>query len=355
MILWFFFAILTALAVLPVVSPYWRRHDAERAGAQDLAVYKQQLAEIDDEESRGLLSEAEAQAARIEVSRRILAADKRPVSGTKAEKSAYAPYVIVALIALLSMGTYLIYGSPHLRDQPLSARAVPQAEPQVESLIARVEERLKSHPDDGEGWRVIAPVYMRMGRYSDAANANRQALELLGPTPERLSDFAEAATLANGGVVTQEASAAFKKALAANPDDNRAEFWLAVEKEQSNELSEAAARYRKLLGRNLAANVQTIVNERLANVEARLANKPSAEAEPEQQAMIDSMVAGLAERLKADGSDLEGWLKLMRAYTVLGRREEALTAMKQAQSRFSGDSEALGRIDRIAKSLGLES
>jgi cytochrome c-type biogenesis protein CcmH len=353
MILWFIFAILTALAVLPVVSPYWRRLDEERAGAQDLAVYKQQLAEIDDEAARGLLSEAEAQAARIEVSRRILAADKSPAGGARRKRSAHAPYVIAALIAIIGMGTYLIYGSPNLRDQPLAARAVPQEQPAVESLIARVEERLKSHPGDGDGWRVIAPVYMRIGRYADAANAMRRVLELLGPTPERLSDFAEAATLADGGVVTREASAAFQKALAANPDDNRAEFWLAVEKEQSNELSEAAARYRKLLGRNLAANARTIINERLANVEARLTSKPSADAE--QQAMIDSMVAGLAERLQADGSDLEGWLKLMRAYTVLGRREDALTAMRQAQSRFSGDREALGQIDRIAKSLGLQS
>ncbi len=353
MILWILFAVLTALAAIAVVSPYWRRNCSAPVQAQDVALYKQQLAEIDDEAARGLLGEAEAEAARIEISRRILAAAKQADNAGAASKSPYAPYVIVGFLAMISTGAYLLFGSPQLPDQPLSARITPEQQPSLQNLVTQVEERLRSHPDDGRGWSVIAPVYMRMGRYDDAVKARRRAMELLGPTPERWADLGEALTLSNDGAVTEEASKAFKKALAGKPDDSRAEFWLAVENEQSNELAEAARRYRKLLARGLPANVQQVVTQRLANVAAQLSGKPSFNAE--QQAMIDKMVSGLAERLEADGSDLEGWLKLMRAYTVLGRREEALNAMKRAQSQFSADKEALGQIDQMAKSLGLQS
>lgn len=352
MLLWIVFAVITAAVSIAIVAPYWRRGEASRAS--DLAVYKQQLSEVEDELSRGLLGEKEAEAARVEISRRILKASETEKTDGGAGASPNAPYLVVGMLAILGMGAYLIVGSPDMSDQPLSARTMtPENAPSIEVLVARVEERLRMHPDDGKGWSVIAHVYMRMGRYDEAVHAYRKIIELLGSTPERQGDLGEALTLANGGTVTQDAVAAFEAALAANADDRRAEYWLAAAKEQAGDLAEAAKRYRALIGRGLPDDVRAMVEQRLADVEARGAGKPtSAEA---QQAMIDGMVSGLAERLKQDGSDLDGWLKLMRAYTVLGRRDDAMNAMHQAKTHFSGNQEALAKIDEFAKSLGLQS
>jgi cytochrome c-type biogenesis protein CcmH len=108
-----------------------------------------------------------------------------------------------------------------------------------------------------------------------------------------------------------------------------------------------------LIAHGLPEDVRATIEQRLAAVEGRLAGKPA--VADEQQAMIDGMVSGLAERLKKDGSDLEGWLKLMRAYTVLGRRDDAVNAMRDAKTNFAGNGEALAKIEEFAKSLGLQS
>jgi cytochrome c-type biogenesis protein CcmH len=354
MLLWIIFAALTAAVALVIVRPFWRPREASSGFAHDIAVYKQQLAEIEDERSRGLLGEAEAEAGRIEISRRILlASENAGAANTASGQSQWAPYLLISVLATTAMGAYLFYGSPQLRDQPLSARVSPHNQQSVDALIAKVEERLRSNPRDGAGWGVIAPVYMRLGRYPEAADAFKKAIELLGETPERLGDLGEALTFASDGTVSAEARAAFEKVLAKQPEDARAGFWIAVSQEQVGKLDEAAARYKKLIDAGLPENVESVVKQRLAGVEARQKGAPAADAD--QAAMIDGMVSGLAERLQKDGSDLEGWLKLVRAYTVLGRREDAIGALKQAQSQFTGNVEALGRIEQLAKSLGLTS
>ena len=356
MLLWIVFAVMTAIVALAIVRPYWRSNPGGDASSHDLAVYKQQLQEIEDEKARGLLGEAEFASARIEISRRILAASDASDNGRiTANASPLAPYVMITVLALLTMGVYLVYGSPGLQDQPLSARLSPDGTPPVEMLVARVEERLRSHPEDGAGWSVIAPVYMRLGRYGDAAVAFSKVIELLGETPDRLGDMGEALIYANDGNVVDEARAAFQKVRTKEPSNLRAGFWLGVADEQSGKLAEAAAAFKTLIAGGLPANVEPVVKQRLAGVEARLSGAPPPSPNADQAAMIDGMVSGLAERLKTNGADLEGWLKLMRAYTVLGRRDDALGALKQAQSNFAGNSEALGQIERLAKSLGLTS
>jgi len=357
MLLWIVFAILTTAAALAVVKPFWENRSKTQESGQDAAVYKQQLAELEDERARGVIGESEAESARVEISRRLLRATEQADAAGARTTPSFAPYALIGLIAAGSMGVYLYFGSPNLPDRPLSARTAPQQQEQsVEGLVARVEERLKTHPDDGMGWSVVANVYMRMGRYNEAAKAYRKTIELLGPTTERWSAHGEALTLANNGNVTPEASQSFEKALASDSTNVRAQFWLAAEKEQQGNLAEAARRYRTLIDGELPQQVKTMLSQRLAAVEARQSGAPEAiGANPEQAAMIESMVSGLADRLQEDGSDLEGWLKLMRAYTVLGRRDNALDAWKQAQSNFADNDQALTKINSFAKSLGLQS
>ncbi len=391
MLLWLVFAGLTAAALAAVLWPLLRgeRRSAPRA-AHDAALYAHQLEEIDADLERGLIAPAEAQAAKTEISRRLLhAADRDRAEPTRKPEPAVerrtAVIVLVCtflLLPVLSLGLYLMRGSPSLPDQPLAARLeAPAGSERISGLVARVEARLRQHPEDGEGWDVIAPVYLRLQRYNDAADAYERALRLLGESSARLMGYGEALAAANNGVVTEAARQAFEKALARDPSLLKARFWLAIAKEQDGQFAEAASAWRDMLsGAPADAPWKPIVEERLrfaethAGVKAAPSGQASAQPDsapaakgptrediaaaqsmtPEQrQAMIKQMVERLAQRLAEKGDDLEGWQRLVRAYTVLGQRDDAVRALGDARRNFEGNAQALAQLDVLATSLGL--
>ena len=190
MILWIIFALMTAAAILAVLWPLGRKAAAGRGG-NDLAVYQDQLEEIGRDRSAGLIGQAEAEAARVEVSRRLLAA--ADVEATAAQPAANAAQslwrrraaAVAALIvlALLPLCFYLVLGSPNVPGQPAFARvkAAPGNQ-SIDALVGQVEAHLAKSPNDGAGWEVIAPVYLRLGRFDDAVMARRKALALNGET-----------------------------------------------------------------------------------------------------------------------------------------------------------------------------
>ena len=225
-------------------------------------------------------------------------------------------------------------------DTPHAGRtAEDAARSQVDAMIARVEQRLRSAPEDGNGWDVIGPVYLRMERYGQAAEAFANANRLLGETPKRLAGFVQAEILANNGIVNPNAKTAAERLLALEPDRLDARMWLALAKEQDGQFAEALADYRALINApqmspamTSAIEVRISAVERLARgetVEPPASGGMSGGAVPRggmpsdaagQQAMIEGMVARLAGRLAADGKDPAGWAQLMRSYMVLGRK-----------------------------------
>ncbi|MGH6832354.1 MAG: c-type cytochrome biogenesis protein CcmI [Methyloceanibacter sp.] len=387
MLLWVVLACLTAIVLLVLLRPLAGAGTAERAPeAFDAAVYRDQLNEIEGDRARGLIGEEEAEAARVEIARRLLAADSKARTGDRAKSDgarARATMIGVAIaLPLLALGLYLAYGSPRLPDQPLAARLQdPASDRNLEALVARVEARLREHPEEGEGWEVVAPVYMGWRRYGDAAQAYAQAIRLLGPSAKRLSGQGQALVLANNGVVTEEARRALERAAELDATLIEPRILLAIAKEQDGQFQAAIADWRALLSRADAnAPWREMVEKRIAETEARLAGKPPAkDATPqagaqsqngpsasdiaaaenmsaaERQAMVERMVQGLATQLDQDGSDLPGWLKLVRAYSVLDRKEDALKALQRAKSQFSGNTQAMEQLDRLAAELGLKS
>ena len=146
-------------------------------------------------------------------------------------------------------GLYLTLGSPDLPGQPLVeriAKAHGDAN-SVEALFKRVEAHLDQHPDDGRGWEVIAPVYMRLGRYADAAKARANALRLLGATAQRQSDLGEALVAVENGVVTAQAKAAFDAAIRLDAGNVSARFYEGLAAEQDGSREDAARIWRALL------------------------------------------------------------------------------------------------------------
>ena len=400
MLLWTILALMTAAVAIVVLMPLLGRKPVATAASPDVAVYRQQLAEVEAERERGVLGPAEAEAARIEISRRLLAAAERAAESDAAARGLLPPpaeappsspaavatgaqrIFLAAAVSMpaLALGLYVVQGQPHMPGFPIAERRAPPSleGTRLAEAIALVEARLRQHPEDGQGWDVIAPIYLKLGRYDDAVDAFMRAIRLLGETAKRLSGFAEASILASNGIVGEAARRAYEKLAKADPTAIEPRFWLAVAKEQNGELAVSAADYRKLLADAPAdAPWRAMVEERLAAVAARSGDKetkppqgsgpppergPSAseieaaeKMSPEQRArLIEGMVAGLAERLKANGKDLAGWLRLVQAYAVLGRREDAISALASARQAFPADENALSELARLARTLGLE-
>ena len=385
MLVWLIFAGLTALVLFVLLRPLAGGTQADRAPkAFDAAVYRDQLKEIESDRARGLIGEEEAEAARIEIARRLLAADNKAREARDAKQGDTSPraalFGIAVALPLLATGLYLLYGSPLLPDQPLAARLKDPANDQnLAALVAKVEARLREHPEEGEGWDVIAPVYLSWQRYREAADAYAQAIRLLGESAKRLSGEGQALVLANDGVVTEEARRSLERALELDGTLIEPRILLAIAKEQDGRFAEAIEDWRALLAKADAnAPWRAMVETRIAAAEARLGGKPVAEAPEapapgekgpssadiaaiekmspaERQAMIEGMVERLAARLDRDGGDLPGWLQLVRAYSVLDRKDDAQKALARAKTQFSGNAQALDQLDRLAAELGLKS
>ena len=368
---WIAIATLAAAVTLAVTLPLAREAEAKcDASGADAAVYKDQLAEIDNDKSRGLLSEAEAAAAHAEVARRLLrtagpAATAGAAGNGKFAKSGLVQTAATFAIPLISLGLYLTLGAPGMPGQPLQARlAKSPAAASTDDLVAKVEARLREAPDDGKGWDVIAPVYMAQGRFGDAADAYANANRLLGETPGRLEGFALASIRATNGMVNEFARKALGRALAIDPKRQQLRIWLALAKEQDGDLVSAVADYRALLSEAPAeAPWRSSVEARIADVEARgtrdaaaqTAPQKPAELSPEVRAMAEKMVDGLAEKLRSNAKDLQGWLMLIKSQKILARDKDAASALSEARRQFSGDDKALGDIETLAKELGLGS
>jgi cytochrome c-type biogenesis protein CcmH len=361
MALWFPLALMTAVAVFVVLWPLGRKRLAPAAGG-DLAVYRDQMRELERDRSAGLIGSAEAEAARVEISRRLLvAADAQE----QAPSAPLAPWrrrftAVAALVALPlgAIALYLAVGVPGYPDQPLVARANGPENRSLAALVAQVEDALERNPNDGRGWEVLSPVYMRLGRFDDAVRARRNALRLLGASAAREGDLGEALVAAANGVVTVEAKAAFDRALALDANDPRAKFFIGIAAQQDGRNAEAAAIWNDLLAHAPAdAPWIDVVRQSLAAL-----GKPAAETaapgpsaadvaaaadmSPEARArMVRGMVERLAERLARDGSDLDGWVRLVRAYLVLGEPERAHGAAADARRALASDPDKLRRLD----------
>jgi cytochrome c-type biogenesis protein CcmH len=362
MMLWFALALMTGAAMAAIAWPLTRKARTLLSGS-DLAVYRDQLEEVRRDHAAGRIGDNEAEAAQVEVSRRLLAA----ADAEAAQQAATTPTPgsrrrAIALAALLvvsfgSAGTYLSLGSPTLPGQPLASRDQSQS---IDAMIAQVESHLARNPNDGRGWEVIAPVYTRLGRFEDALKARRNALRLNGETAQRSAALGEALVLAANGVVTAEAKAAFERAVALDGSEVQARYFLGLAAEQDGNRPQAAMIWRDMLEGAADAPWAEFVRRALARVEGKAGPgdddvAAASDLSPEQRAvMIRGMVDRLAERLHRDGSDVEGWLRLVRSYVVLGERDKARAVVADARRALAGAPDKLRRIDELVKGLGLE-
>jgi cytochrome c-type biogenesis protein CcmH len=385
MTLWLVFALMTAAAIFAVLWPLGRR-PSERGGS-DVVVYRDQLDEIARDREAGLIGEAEAEAARVEVSRRLIAAadaaeaEKPSGVGSPLWRRRLTAVAGLVLVPIGAAAFYLMVGSPQLPGEPLQARMrAIHNDKSISSLVAQVEQHLVRNPNDVRGYAVLAPVYLQLGRFADAVRARRKVLELAGENAERQSDLGEAITAEANGIVTADAKKAFTRALALDSNEMKAKFFVGLAAEQDGDRHKAADMWRSML-RDGPADAPWVatVREALSRIGAEVppvASTPPASMPPiagnagpsaadvkaaaqmneqDRNSMIRGMVARLADRLKKNGGDIDGWQRLLRAYMVLNERDKAHAAAGDARKALASEPDKLRQIEDTIKSLGLES
>ena len=390
---WFALALMTVAAVLCVTWPLLRPRPDPVEGASDVAFYRQQLAELDGDVDRGILRPGDIEATRIELGRRLIQAAERSGSGPAAGRrrmitaAAAAGVVLATTVAL-----YGTVGHPDQPDAPLAARLTGKSDFAI--ALAKIEAHLASDPDDARGLAIMAPMYMKLGRFDDAVRSYQGLIRVAGPNAERRSALGQAMVMSADGVVTGEARQTFDAALQEDPALPQARFFEGLAALQDGDKAKARSIWTALVDEAPPEAPYTpIIRQRLAELDGSVAPSVADAAAPssappmmrapfagaggsqsgpfsgvpaggaaiaalpagQQQVAIRGMVDGLAARFAENGKDADGWLKLVRAYRVLGEQDKAVKALADARASMTDQPEVLGRLDRLARELGLES
>lgn len=323
------------------------------------AIFADQLAELDLDVARGVVSSADADAARIEIKKNILRQAQKVHSGpfVSTRGSRIGLWVALLFVPVVSVGYYSKFGNPALsRVAVAEQRQAREENARIFALTEQLKTRLETDAEGGpsDGWMLLGQTYMRLGRFGDAAAAFRIVSEREEVTSAVFSMLTEALVAQENGIMTPAAEAAINEAAGRDPLNPAVTYFQALALQQAGQ---SAAAHDLVVARLDAADgyypwMDTLVGQAnrigdgigrdpisLARFAPMLAGRgPSAEdvaaaqeMSPEDRAaFIQSMVQGLADRLKDEPDDLDGWLQLGRAYSVLGNVEGAKDAYKNA-------------------------
>ncbi|MCB1386572.1 MAG: c-type cytochrome biogenesis protein CcmI [Nitratireductor sp.] len=368
MVFWFAAACLTLLAILFVLMPLARAgRDAADPFEYDKAMFRARRREIENDVALGRISGDAAKAAIAEEGRKLIARAEQgaPRTGPLSLGAARMLVLVAALaVPLLALGGYLYAGNPGLPDQRLASRLdASLADQPIAELIRRAETHLADNPDDVQGWKVLGPIYTRMGRYQEAVQAWSNVLRLAPETPEIRSTLAIAMIAASQGLITERARALLDAEVADNPESVQANFYLAVAAGQQGDHAEAVRRWDRLIAgaepqapwlataRSLRAKAAGFAGLE-ADTAADTAPGPSRQqvedaaalSTDDRQAMISGMVERLSDRLAQSPTDKEGWKRLARAYIVLGERDRLARAVETAIAANGDDAAFVGEM-----------
>lgn len=315
-------------------------------------LYRRQLSEIDDLAERGLIGESERRVAHAEAARRLLAATEKPGEAWSTGRGGRTPVLVAAVLApMLALGLYLGIGAPGLPDQPFARRLETWRTSDLATLqpaeIAAVLNRLtRERKDDPELYRFLAMAESGANNPGAAVRALRRAVAI---APERadLWTLLGEAYASQAGEVDAAAEEAFREALKRDPKAVEPRFYLGRQRVLAGDRTGGVADWRALLAELPPADPRAEV------VRRAIAEAQSMPAEPgfsgDQMAAIRGMVDGLAARLKTNPDDPEGWVRLVRAYAVLGQTAERDAALAAARGRYAGRPEILNQLAEAAR------
>ncbi len=401
---WIAATFLTLALAAILVWTIARRGAAHRTTAEaDIAVYRDQLAEVDRDAARGTISATEADRSRVEISRRILEADRAvtgAVGSTVAGGPALVPVLFVAAVLVAAVGLYWRLGAPGYPDLPMSERLaqaaaaradrpsqaeaeaqavlppVPGADAKYAELMEKLRKAVAEKPDDLTGQQLLARNEATLGNYSAAANAQAKVIALTGAkaTAEDYAALTDLYVLATGGYVSPEAEAAAGESLARDPKNGTARFYVGLMWAQTGRPDLAFRFWRGLLEEGpeeapwiapirdqigmlaAAAGVDYTPPAPVGALKGPSAGDMAAAADmsaEDRTAMIRGMVGQLSERLMSDGGSVEEWSRLISSLGVLGEKDKAKEAWAKAQAAFAGQDVALESLRQAAEQAGV--
>ncbi len=307
-------------------------------------------------------------------------------SQRKANLPPVLPRLVLGLAAgiaalALGIGAWKKHAEPVLKQE----QAIPAT---ISDIVSKLQAKLKDNPNDAEGWRMLGFAFFEGHRYAESASAYGRAAQIKPGKPDYWSSLGEAKVLAGSGIIAADAKAAFTKALALDPKDPRARYFLGVAKDMAGDHRGAIGDWLALLrdtphGAPWEADVRRLITDVASrekiDVRGQLGSSGPAEAisgagiatagipgptasemrqgaqlpKGQQDAMIEGMVNGLEAKLVANPKNLNGWIMLMRSRMQLGQTAKARTVLASAKQAFSGDAAGMNQIETAAKELGI--
>jgi cytochrome c-type biogenesis protein CcmH len=393
MTLWLLLTILCSATAVVISIPLIRRYEDYSSANQDQAIYQDQLKEVDRDQTAGSIDTIEAEAARVEIRRRLSSSDAM-TSTAKPISSGWKMLALASTAGLVILGGVNLYGSlgsPEMPSvasvQPPAAQAAAEApaaaaaaQPvsdaaagtgQVETMITKLQARLQTNAKDAEGWRMLGWAQFNTQHFAASAEAYAKALELDPANIDYKSAYAESLVQSAEGVVTPKAQTLIAEVLAKDPKEYRVRFYDALAHEQAGDQNGALDRWMGLLADAPAdANWRDDVKQRVINLgkatgrdvaaattlpklDSAAPTKPL--AADEKNAMVAGMIAKLATKLEANPKDRDGWAMMIRSLAVTGDKKGAEDALKKASEIFKGDQGTVDGLNSIAKAAGVAS
>ncbi|NUB43409.1 c-type cytochrome biogenesis protein CcmI [Fertoebacter nigrum] len=391
----------TLAVALVLLAALRRGGQPDDTAAQDMRVYRDQLAEVDRDLARGIIAADEAGRLRAEVSRRVLEADRAAQRGGPAALGGRGlPLAAGLMLVVLGAAVwgYARLGAPGYPDMPMAARIAqaevlrtnrpaqaeaeasmpasvsPDADPAFLDLMEKLRGAVASRPGDLQGQELLARNEAQLGRFSEAAAAQAQVIALKAPGDSAADHaaLAELLILAAGGYVSPEAESALTEALRRDPQDGLARYYSGLMLAQTGRPDLAFQIWRGLLESSgpdapwlPALRAQIGDMARRAGVDYALPDTalpgPSAAdveaaadmTDADRQAMIEGMVAQLSDRLATEGGPAADWARLIAAYGVLGQTDRAAAIYAEAQGRFQGRTADLAALQSAAEQAGV--
>lgn len=340
-----------------------------RGGARDnaldraIAFYEARKAELERQHSAGECSDEELAAALAEQGRSLLAISRNNPSRSAADSATMRRRKIAALsvlvgMPLVSLAVYVSLGAPSAPDQPLASRPRNVQNLDLATALQQIEAHLAKNPGDVRGFELVAPIYVKIGRFADAAEAYRRLIALTGETPALLADFGESLVAKADGMVDGEARGAFERAIKLDAEFAKAQFYLALAREQDGDVAGAFAELLKLQSNLPDGAPRMRVSAEIERMRAQGKGSDTGPAaaiaalpESERRDAIRAMVEGLDARLGDSGGTLEEWRRLVQARIVLGERDKASTALERARQALAADPAAAPVLEALATAL----
>ncbi|SFI30953.1 c-type cytochrome biogenesis protein CcmI [Jannaschia pohangensis] len=397
MLFWIVAGVIMAICVAAMAAGL-RGDDTDAGDAPDIAVYRDQLDELDRDAARGTLAPEEAEAARVEVARRLLSADKteRATFSTGSRNLGLA--LIILPVIIVSVATYMRIGAHGFPDFPLQARierieearaarpgqaeaeatvedAVDTSDPDVTSMAEQLKTVLNNRPDDLRGWRLAVQTQAGLGDLEAAWRSQNRVIAILGDDAEArdFSILTELLVLAAGGYVSPEAEEAIDATLARDPRDGTARYYQGLMYAQGGRPDRAWVIWRQLVAEStpdapwlplIYAQIEEV--SALAGDPTRVEDLPqprgpsaadidaAGEMTPEDRiAMIEGMVGNLSERLASEGGPPSDWARLITSLGVLGQGAAAAQVYAEAKVVFAGDQGSLDMLAQAADQAGI--